>query len=685
LGALGSLEALSALMPTLKDREKFYAPNTRRKKVIAVVAAQALRALGSLEALPALMAALKDQNSTIRHSAAQALGALGSLEAMPTLIAALKDQNSIIHNSAAQALGALGSLEAIPALTAVLKNQNSTIRHNAAQALGVLGSLEALPALTAALKSQSKTVRYSAAEVLGALGSLEALPALMAALKDQYSDVRKGAAQAIHDILLQAETLDSDSALSWLEKRYAKPRLATAVHLLQARRQGAAQLLLTSLKFPALRPDALDALKQPGKHEDWETFAELLRAEPVLVKKKVLAWAGELPPHFARPAWRALAEFTNDPDSRVWAATLENLAKAGDALTPSNPAFSKEETKGLSAEVYQGLEKCARDDKERFKLRRAAVKTLGALARVDELAALLKDGTLRLEIRMAAQKALLSFLRSSEGKQTGQRQATTETQERPDIHSEARERGQTVLRNLLQDSKHPLELRIRAMQAQGKAGDAEAVGAILDFAHEHGADKPRTDYVISFYYALEGTGSPDVLPFFQDHLKQLEKAKQDWRKDRDAKEEEKEIAAGPACERGVVQHDESQFWRLDHHEFRVAHALARLAPREYAQKLLDHPFRQVRRGAVQAIAGLKDADLLQQLDKARAASEDPVFRHAAYRAIDTGLKRMEIVNQAETLERLRHWQRGTADKAIKDRLAWTIGWVEYRAGLRERG
>ncbi|MCP4698356.1 MAG: HEAT repeat domain-containing protein, partial [Gammaproteobacteria bacterium] len=716
LGALGSLEALPALIAALKDQSS----SVRNR------AAQALGTLGSLEALPALTAALKDQDDDVRNSAAQALGALGSLEALPALTAALENRKErtrnrrmpapgalgseeTVRNSAVQALGALGNLAALPiltaalkdpaedfigmrivaqsaaqalgrltalpALTAALKDQNKGVRNSAVQALGALGSLEALPALTAALKDQQWNVRNSAAQALGALGSLEALPALTAALKDWNQQVRDNAAQALHTILTSEGAKDIAVLLELLQNNHSGMRRAAAAALVKQGHRAAVPFLLEILKFSARRPGEalLSAIREEQKipspsslikgkikktantalakgGEAWAVFAELLRAEHFQVKKKVFGWMKKQNRAVSLPALPHLARFTEDPDTRVrkitleWMAGLKGLEEKADEILVANG----------EGELTRLLQARLEDDKERLPNRILAVKGLKALGRSGVLQTLALAQQARPALRLTAVKELAGL--------------------------EAVEALHAVL-----EKADSFGVRLRALHELSKLKAPTRAKILLRFADEAGIDGPDKDFSLVLYDALTHSGSPDAASFLAGQLEQLEKRKSAWRKQRDAGDAQSaKNFAIKDCGAPPVRHDDEQYWRFASHEFQLSYGLVRLDPQQQAVTLLAHPLRQVRRGAAQGVSEVRDAALLRKIERARRDSKDQIFRHAAFRAIDKGLLQIQQADKREVLALLQSWQAETQNFAVRDRLEWTIGWVEYRVAKREK-
>ena len=72
-----------------------------------------------------------------------------------------------------------------------------------------------------------------------------------------------------------------------------------------------------------------------------------------------------------------------------------------------------------------------------------------------------------------------------------------------------------------------------------------------------------------------------------------------------------------------------------------ANAIARLDP-DQGIVLLAHSLAEARQGAWNGLAQLGDMELVQKLDRLRAANQDnPILHHAAFRAIDLALLTIE--------------------------------------------
>jgi HEAT repeat protein len=121
-----------------------------------------------------------------------------------------------------------------------------------------------------------------------------------------------------------------------------------------------------------------------------------------------------------------------------------------------------------------------------------------------------------------------------------------------------------------------------------------------------------------------------------------------------------------------------------------AHALARIDP-ETGIKLLQHEIADIRTGAWYGLASLGDINLVKKLTDLRLRSHDqPLLRHAAYRAMDLSLTTIQHNNKPEDLQALEAWyptlkqqemqqeEVKTEDElSITPRVDWTIHQISY--------
>ena len=237
-----------------------------------------------------------------------------------------------------------------------------------------------------------------------------------------------------------------------------------------------------------------------------------------------------------------------------------------------------------------------------------------------------------------------------------------------------------TLRTVVLDRNLSANLRLRAIKYLGKTGE-QASAVLLPLVQNQGADFAELagQAMPSLYLALANSSKRDaaVIKTLAQHLRELTKAKTRWRNARD-NDEENTADKRPDCERSSDEYDAKQYWKREVEERQLGYALMRLTPESDEQFLLEHPLLEVRRGAYHALAQHADPKLLHKLDGMRRVSQGPIFRHAAYRAIDWGLRYIEVSDKREDLEVLQTWLEETEDAAIRGRLEWTLGWGAYR-------
>jgi hypothetical protein len=121
-------------------------------------------------------------------------------------------------------------------------------------------------------------------------------------------------------------------------------------------------------------------------------------------------------------------------------------------------------------------------------------------------------------------------------------------------------------------------------------------------------------------------------------------------------------------------------------EFELAHSIAIIDPEEGA-KLLHHDLTKVREGAGMGLARLPLTEtrpfyltdgpaavkLIEDLNRERMESKEPLFRHAAYRAIASMLITIETYGSKPDLDALEAFLPKVQDKeGVLTRVEWTI-------------
>lgn len=237
------------------------------------------------------IAALKDEDWGIREDAAAALGRLRDARGVRPLIIALKDSDQAVRMAAKTALIEIGEA-AIEDLTCCLRDPSLTVQEAAAAILATIGDSRALEPLISSLLSEDWVVRMYAAKGLTRLQAVEAIPTLIVLLQDKVQAVRDEAILALQAVGEAAAPMLIDSlkdrdwrtrlraveALGLLKSSLAvEPLLGllfddpdSAVRQDVARALGeigdarAVEPLLEAIKFPVVRPVAIEALGKIG-------------------------------------------------------------------------------------------------------------------------------------------------------------------------------------------------------------------------------------------------------------------------------------------------------------------------------------------------------------------------------------------------------------------------------------
>ena len=115
-------------------------------------------------------------------------------------------------------------------------------------------------------------------------------------------------------------------------------------------------------------------------------------------------------------------------------------------------------------------------------------------------------------------------------------------------------------------------------------------------------------------------------------------------------------------------------------EFELAYAISQIdSTGEKGTGLLSHKLSSVREGAWMGLTKIGSVDLLQRLDLMRMKSSNPLFRHAAYRAIDGILIKIEANGGEKELMELEKFLPEVNDQeAVLTRVEWTITRLEDR-------
>jgi len=106
--------------------------------------------------------------------------------------------------------------------------------------------------------------------------------------------------------------------------------------------------------------------------------------------------------------------------------------------------------------------------------------------------------------------------------------------------------------------------------------------------------------------------------------------------------------------------------------------LAKAQPRLAESKLLDDDMREVRDAAVTLLVLKADVAALERVDNHRKNQSCQILRGASYSAIDLRLRALEETGDKKDIERLKRWSQHASDKAVRERIEWTISAIHDR-------
>ncbi|MCP4696875.1 MAG: hypothetical protein GY862_08510 [Gammaproteobacteria bacterium] len=591
-------------------------------------AAKALGYLGNMGAARHLISLLKDRYPYVRGNAAEALGRLGNADAIRHLIPVLKDRDSDTRGSAVEALGRLGNADAAKHLIPLLKDQNSFVRNSAAKALAQLGSADSVKPLIKLLKDSGGDIRSGAAEALGQLGSVEAVRHLIALLKDQESSVRGSAAKALAQ-LGSVEAVGHLIALLKDQKPSVRSSAANALAQLSSIEAVVKPLLeLLKERNSKVRFNAAFVLVDSGHSKSMETLLELLKnpTQPIEVEAIAKNSSGIQQPE-------PLQE-----KSTLWKPFI-GLLKA-----------ETSEVKIRAIQLFKSL-----PDEQAFPA-------------LSQLSPLLEDTDL--DVRFRTARALHKLLTSENLPPDARLPKET-----------LREKFEAILLN----KQEHIGTRFLALKSLKKMGAEKSVQSILALLEPPVLEK--NPLFLESIRILGKISAADALPLFRELLDKLNKRKHQWRTLRDADTQEQDDNKSLACSRQDSGSDEKSRWPYEQWEIDLGYAMARIEPAGSGIDLLSHNLANVRKGAWLALGQMQDTALLAQLIKKREQSEQTMFRHAAYRAIDKILITIEVRGGTIThLQALQTFLPQIKDKqgAVHDRMNWTVKQLEYRFQTQRR-
>jgi HEAT repeat protein len=698
LGQLGSEKAIEPLIALLKDEESY----VRRK------AAESLGQLGSEKAIEPLIALLKDKESSVRMHAAKSLGKLGTEKAIEPLIALLKDKESSVRMHAAKSLVQLGTEKAIEPLIALLKDKESSVRMHAAKSLGQLGTEKAIEPLIALLKDKESSVREYAAESLGQLGTEKAIEPLIALLKDKELSVRK---QATASLVQLGSEKAIEPLIALLKDKELSVRKQATASLVQLGSEKAIEPLIALLKDKesSVRMHAAESLGQLGSEKAIEPLIALLKDKESSVRMHAAESLGQLG---SEKAIEPLIALLKDKESSVREYAAESLGQLGakQAIEPviallnqksilldllgfrnlrgmgdkqiaellklfnnseiNSETLSKKSDKSNSEKSKQDIQQLfdsLEDDK--IYIQKRAIESLGKMV-----------ANVSKESQSKILEKLTAIARNQQERFSTQKRAIESLGK---IATDAPKESQAkILEKLTAIASNQQELfgtRMKALESLGKLGTEAAANNIIQIVKEEQGEY-RDSYVFTAYQALQDTKTPIALKFFQQELDKLTQQKQQWRNQRD--KEQSDLAVQPSLTECKVssQLDNEKRWQYGYWEIELGYAIAQHDPADAGIEMLKHPLANVRQGAWFGIAkiGVPTIKILKKINQLREKSTKPHFRHAAFRALDKSLITIEVYGTQKDVQALTDWLPEVSDKAVIDRIEFTLTELEYR-------
>jgi HEAT repeat protein len=667
LGKLGTEKAIEPLIALLKDKESS----------VRMHAAKSLVQLGTEKAIEPLIALLKDKESSVRMHAAKSLVQLGTEKAIEPLIALLKDKESSVRMHAAKSLGQLGTEKAIEPLIALLKDKESSVREYAAESLGQLGTEKAIEPLIALLKDKELSVRKQATASLVQLGSEKAIEPLIALLKDKELSVRK---QATASLVQLGSEKAIEPLIALLKDKESSVRMHAAESLGQLGSEKAIEPLIALLKDKesSVRMHAAESLGQLGSEKAIEPLIALLKDKESSVREYAAESLGQLG---AKQAIEPVIALLNQKSILLDLLGFRNLRGMGDkqiaellklfnnseinseTLSKKSDKSNSEKSKQDIQQLFDSLE----DDK--IYIQKRAIESLGKMV-----------ANVSKESQSKILEKLTAIARNQQERFSTQKRAIESLGK---IATDAPKESQAkILEKLTAIASNQQELfgtRMKALESLGKLGTEAAANNIIQIVKEEQGEY-RDSYVFTAYQALQDTKTPIALKFFQQELDKLTQQKQQWRNQRD--KEQSDLAVQPSLTECKVssQLDNEKRWQYGYWEIELGYAIAQHDPADAGIEMLKHPLANVRQGAWFGIAkiGVPTIKILKKINQLREKSTKPHFRHAAFRALDKSLITIEVYGTQKDVQALTDWLPEVSDKAVIDRIEFTLTELEYR-------
>jgi HEAT repeat protein len=677
LGLIGDRNAVRPLVNFLKDENKSFYSREYAARALGIIgdneatipliqalgdiykdvrngAEQALISIADPFTVEQLVKALQDENEYIRQSAAEILGVIGDETVIAFLIKALEDDSELVRQNVVGALGEIGSQIPVESLIRVLLlDGNESVRINAAIALGNIRDYRAIEPLNQALRDESLYVKTHAAGALGLLGDLNpivnifqgndeearittaraiavdylgiigdknTIHLLIEALKDAPEEDRYSIEIALSRIADQ-ENVDQalvESLVKNLENDSDIVRLVLALVLGKMENPIAVKPLIEALKDENgyIRSEVVDIL---GKTGDRTSIAPLIKAledaDSYIRRNVVTALEAISTPS----VMEHLVKVLMDDHGEVRLAAVEALGNTGYLPSIKFRRLIIDEMPNHSTDTYRWSDFGA--DHPHFG---RLVDVSGSMADRRRLLV-----TLNLPVSVERDQALLELVEDDE------------------LHYSMRKKVIQVLREEGKDKKYILT------ELQGMESVHKKLKQTIDTAIEQLSKKTIIDNknkILTDKQVIQ----------LKDQLNSLEKGHANWRIFRDSKKRE-DFSEEEEYDRFLKQVRQKKDAISSITAFDVAYDLSSYDP-EIGVTLLSHPLASVREGAYIAFSMKANIKQLRKLDTLREEyRDDPVFRYAAFRAIDLGLWRLEVLgnkdNDDKEFHELAAWQK----------------------------
>jgi HEAT repeat protein len=668
-----------------------------------------------------LIEALKDRDANVRLSVVLALSQLGRKEAIEPLIELLGDRHQYV--GAVLELGQIGSGETVESLLVFLKARDQFIQPKAIKILAQLASNEAIEPLLELLSDQNTATVNQAVAALCCLNTSNLVEPALRLLQAQgyypnvpsmppFLDVLEGEDDPHACILYSAINSTAASTLGYLGSRKAVKSL---LELLQKRIQYlrlTPSLLLPYLSFPqypvslpsspsypvSLPPSpsypqysspsaqfyrsvwavATETLGHLNSHEAIDLLIELLEVQDLELQRSAVVALGKLSVREAIEPLKRLYVQKSQPLNRKpkpWPYENETTMETQIQLTLAAVLLGFEHQDGWKFLQEKSLSENVIERQELAKILGENPSDKGIellLTMLDD-----KDKTVRRQVIASLGRAqavrALPYLHDLVGDFSPKiRRAAVNA-----LGDIASPESVAILTQIALNPEERIFIRIAAIEGLGKINIEESVSALLEMLGT--TDK---HYHYKSIIELGKTRSQKALPILLDYLENLRAKRMDWRRIRE------ESTEGYTDEQRM-----DWYMRLrkvspkTSLEFELAHAIAQIEPDGEGVKLLSHDLAKVREGAWMGLAKLPLTETrpfylidgpaavkrLERLDRERIQSKNPLFRHAAYRAIDGMLISIETYGRKPALDALEAFLSKVQDQeGVLTRVEWTI-------------